>query len=207
MILLRPCKGLLRDLTFLVGTLGCLLVLSPAASAQTVHTPSTLCHVTDGAFTTCPDGTKEWSDVTPQFFPESGSYLYVDQADLDLSLATPRSPVDTLMLMYDECRQTRPLGPNEYVRVGFTTVEIEDGREVLEHYVIHIFTDGTIIFLENGTPQANAAGESRVTEIEGQRGKVGFGPSPKCPFNHAFAEFEIKLSSTRIVLIESRIIQ
>ncbi len=104
------------------------------------------------------------------------------------------------MLMYDECSQTRRLGPHEYVRVGFTTVEVEDGREALEHYVIHIFSDGTIIFLENGVPKTNASGKTRVAQIEGQRGAVGFGPSPHCAVDHVFAEFEIKLSATGIAL-------
>jgi hypothetical protein len=184
--------GLLSVPLFWGGRLG--------AQAPVPGRPSAFCHVTDGAFTTCPGATHEWSDVTPQFFQESGSYLYVDQADLDPQLGTPRSPVDTLMLMYDECRQTSRLGPHEYVRVGFTTVEVVDGKEALEHYVIHIFADGTIIFLENGVPKTNAAGTLRVPEIEGQRGAVGFGPSPNCAVDHVFAEFEIKLSATGIAL-------
>src|SRR5712664_3167446 len=151
-----------------------------AAQAPGPGRPSVFCHVTDGAFTTCPDGTHEWSDVTPKFFPDTGSYLYVDQADLDVQLGTPQSPVDTLMLLYDECGQTRRLGPDEYVRVGFTTVEVENAIEALEHYVVHIFSDGTIIFLENGVPKTNVAGTMRVPSIAGQRGAVGFGPSPGC---------------------------
>ena len=45
-------------------------------------------------FTTVAAG--EWSDVTPRFFAESGSYLYVDQADPNPGLSTSASPVDTL---------------------------------------------------------------------------------------------------------------
>ncbi len=199
MLLLIPRRRPLRHTGSAAAVLGCLLLPVFEVSAQ-IASPSASCHVTDGAFTTCPNGSQEWSDVTPHLFVESGSYLYVDQADLDPSLATSASPVDTLMLMYDECRQTRPLGPNEYVRVGFTTVETEDNAEVLEHYVIHIFTDGTIVFIENGSPQATSAGQFRVSEIEGQKGKTAFGPSPNCPFNHVFAEFEIKLSATGAAL-------
>jgi hypothetical protein len=195
----KPCGRRAPISGFALLTVACLALPRYEALAQ-IAGRSAFCHVTDGAFTTCPDGTQEWSDVTPQFFPESGSYLYVDQADLDSGLATADSPVDTLMLMYDECRQTSPLGPDQYVRVGFTTVEDEEDGEVLEHYVIHIFTDGTIVFKENGNVQATSAGEVRVPEIEGQRGRTGFGPSPRCPFDHVFAEFEIKLSVTGVAL-------
>src|SRR5712692_8218923 len=109
---------------------------------QVVTTPSAACHVTDGAFTVCPDGKTEWSDVQTVFFPASNSYLYASQADLDPNLSSPRSPVDTFMLMYDECGITAPLGRDEYFLVAFTTVEKENGVETLEHYIVHIFTDG-----------------------------------------------------------------
>jgi hypothetical protein len=70
-----------------------------------------------------------------------------------LKLAGPSSPVDTLMLMYDECGRRDPLGPDEYFLVTFDTVEVEDGKEGIERYSVHVFADGTIIFLENGEPQ------------------------------------------------------
>ena len=66
----------------------------------------------------------------------------------------------------------------------------------MEHYNIHVFTDGTIIFIENGTPHRDSRGNYRVREIEGQRGKAGFGPSPNSPTPHVIVEFEIKLSSS-----------
>ncbi len=179
--------------------LGFLSFLALDAAAQSGD-PSAFCHVTDGAFTLCPDGNAEWSDVTPQFFPESQSYLYADQADLDPNLASPNSPVDTFMLLYDECGRTTPFGPDEYFRVSFTTVEVEDGVEKLEHYVIHIFTDGTIIFFEDGELETDGEGNFRVEEIEGQRGKVGFGPSPNCPFDHVIAEFEIGLTAAEVIV-------
>ena len=94
------------------------------------------------------------------------------------------------MLMYDECARTTPLGPDEYVLVMFKTVEVEDGEEKLEHYVLHLFTDGTIIYIEDGVP--DPGGRARV--IEGQRGAVGFGRSPHCNFDHVIAEFQIELA-------------
>src|ERR1041384_5708490 len=45
---------------------------------------SQFCHITDGTFSDCGSGEAlEWTDVAPIFFPESNSYLYNDQADLD----------------------------------------------------------------------------------------------------------------------------
>ena len=173
------------------------------AVAQTTTGPSAFCHVTDGSFTDCDAGTpgdEEWSDITPTFFAETDSYLYADQADLDPTLAGPESPMDTFMLMYDECGITEPLGPDEYFLVYFNTIEEEDGVSVFENYVIHLFTDGTIIFLEDGVAEENDQGETRVDEIAGQRGDVGFGASSNCAFDHVTAEFEIKLSITGVDL-------
>jgi hypothetical protein len=167
--------------------LAALLVAVPASSALTA---SAHCHSTDGAFTVCPDGGLEWSDVAPQFFPETNSYLYADQADLDPARASSGSPADTFVLMYDECGRTEALGPNEYVLVSLKTVEEEDGREKLENYALHLFTDGTLTFFEDGVLQP----PGRTPLVEGQRGHVGFGPSPNCPFDHVTAEFEIELS-------------
>src|SRR5205823_3102679 len=86
------------------------LAAPPAAGRR----PSAFCHQTDGSYDDCPDGHKEWSDVPFLSFSETHSFLYADQADLDPARHTPNSPVDTLMLMYDECGRTTPLGPNEY---------------------------------------------------------------------------------------------
>src|SRR5207302_8084649 len=105
--------------------------------------------------------------------------------------ATPTLPVDTFMLLYDECGQTTRLGANQYVLVSFKTVEIENGKELLNNYVLHLFSDGTIIFIENGKP--DVAG--RTNEVEGQRGAVGFGPSPNCNFDHVIGEFQIDLQA------------
>ena len=93
------------------------------------------------------------------------------------------------MLMYDECHRTTPLGPNEYVLVSFNTVEKDNEKEKLEHYNVHLFADGTIIFIEDGVPHP----DGRAHEVEGQRGAVSFGPSANCPFNHVIAEYQIEL--------------
>jgi hypothetical protein len=159
------------------------------------------CHVVDGLFTTCPDGSGEWSDVPSHFFAETNAYLYADQADLDATLAGPKSAADTFELMYDECAQTTPLGPNEYFLIGFDTVEEEDGGEnAVERYAVHVFSDGTIIFLENGEVVPDDNGRIRATEIEGQHGKAGFGASPTCSTPHLVVEFDIPLTATGIKL-------
>ncbi|HZJ64936.1 MAG TPA: thrombospondin type 3 repeat-containing protein [Kofleriaceae bacterium] len=179
---------------------GCAAAPSEGSSRSAVQAEhrSAFAHVTDGAFTDLdgnPDnGREEWSDVPSTFFPESNSYLYADQADQRPDAGTPQSPVDTFMLMYDEVGLTTPMRPTDYFLVSFTTVELEDGVEKLEHYNIHVFADGTIMFLENGAPQAAADGATRAHEIRGQRGKVGFGPSPNSATPHVIVEFEIGLS-------------
>jgi hypothetical protein len=153
--------------------------------------PSTHCHITDGAFSTCPDGSREWADVTPVAFPDRHAFLYADQARLKPASTRP----DTFMLLYDECSRTTPLGPDEYFLVSFDTVDTDTGIEKLERYNIHIFTDGTIIWMLNGRAQTDATGHSRVREIDGQRGSAGFGTSPNCAFNHLIVEFQIELSA------------
>ena len=158
------------------------------------------CHVVDGSFTSCPDGSAEWSDVPAHFFPATGAYLYADQADLDPVLKGPRSDADTFELMYDECARTTPLGANEYFLVTFDTVEEEDGAQHLERYAIHVFANGTIIFFENGEAVPDDSGKLRVAEIEGQRGDAAFGPSPHCAAPHLTVEFEIKLTATGLSL-------
>ncbi|MFQ5933997.1 MAG: DUF3344 domain-containing protein, partial [Dehalococcoidia bacterium] len=193
-------RSLFRAFIF-VGVLSPLLFLGLDVAAQTSGGPSAFCHETDGAFTICPDSNEEWSDVPFVFFPESNSYLYSDQADLDPLVQSVHpvtgevSDLDTFVLMYDECGRTTPLGPDEYFLVNFDTVEVEAGVENLERYIEHIFTDNTLIFIEDGVLQTNAQGEFRVEEIAGQRGDVGFGPSPNCPFDHVIVEFEIILDT------------
>src|SRR3954451_3143801 len=112
--------------------------------AEPAGAPSVLCHVSDCAFTTCPGGGREWSNVPFTAFAETQTYLYADQSDQDPALHTPTSPLDTFMLMYDECGRRTPLSSSEYVLVSFKTVEVHDGREQLAQYAVHLFPDGTI---------------------------------------------------------------
>ena len=184
----RRRRGPLRFLVVIPAIVGLLLVASPLVLAQNGG-PSALCHVTDGRFTDCPGGGREWSDVPVRSFPATQSFLYASQADLD---PTKGSPLDTFVLMYDECGRTTPLGPDEYFLVSFKTVEVENGVEKLEHYVLHVFSDGTIVFVEDGLVEPSG----RATVVDGMRGKVGFGPSPNCAFDHVIAEFQVPLSIT-----------
>ncbi|MCI0548245.1 MAG: thrombospondin type 3 repeat-containing protein [Candidatus Rokubacteria bacterium] len=165
------------------------LIPASRATAQGAGGPSAFCHVTDGTFTNCPGGGREWSDVPVRAFPQTQSFLYASQADLNPARG---NPLDTFVLMYDECSRRVPLGPDEYFRVFFRTVETEAGAEKLEHYVLHLFTDGTILFIEDGVVQS----PGRATVVHGMRGKVGFGRSPNCAFDHVIAEFQVPLSIT-----------
>jgi Nidogen-like/Thrombospondin type 3 repeat len=167
------------------------LLVSPAARAHAATAPSAHCHVTDGAFGTCADGTREWSDVTPQAFPARSAWLYADQARMTAGATRP----DTFMLMYDECSRTTALRPDEYFLINFDTVETDSGSEELERYSIHVFADGTLIWFVNGVAQVDAAGHARVQTIDGQRARAGFGPSPNCAASHLTVEFQIELTA------------
>lgn len=151
--------------------------------------PSVFCHVTDGAFTDCPDGGKEWSDITPSFFdvfadvPGPESALYVDQADLDPNRGTPQSPVDHLMLMYDEMFRTTPLLPGESVHVHFMTVD----EGALVHYDVWIGT--------NGIQKVKINGVEQVPMPSGLKGVAGYGSSPNNPLPHVMAELQIGLEA------------
>jgi hypothetical protein len=67
----------------LLSALGASLLAVSDPAAQNANGPSAFCHSTDGAFTMCPGGGAEWSDVPAKSFPESHSFLYASQADLD----------------------------------------------------------------------------------------------------------------------------
>src|SRR2546423_4357376 len=164
MLAARLHRSPILRIALILGFLSPSLLSGPptGVAARTLDAPIPVCHVTDGVFSLCPDGRAEWSDVTPTGFAQTNSFLYAAQADLDPVRHTPTSPVDTFMLMYDECGRTTPLGPNEYVLVSFKTVEVEAGKEKLESYILHLFPDGKIIFVENGVP--DSAG--RASEIE-----------------------------------------
>src|SRR6266851_1185922 len=182
-----PAPSMLRTILSVMVVALC-FCSSASAQISTSKGPSSHCHVTDGTFTMCQDGSSEWSDVPFQSFPATNSFLYADQANLDPTLSSPNN---TFVLMYDQCSRTTPLGPNEYVLVSFKTVEVEAGQEKLKNYNLHLFTNGTIVFVEDGVVQP----PGRAQIIEGMRGAVGFGPSPNCSFNHVTAEFQIELSA------------
>src|SRR5437870_9279553 len=154
------------------------LVLAALEFAQVVRAqiatgPSSHCHVTDGTFTTCPDGSAEWSDVQSTSFPATNSYLYVNQD----------AARTALFLMYDLPLRTTPLASNESVLVSFDTVEDQPTGAALEHYDISIFGDSHIQVLVFGQPEA--AGNIV--------GAVGFHPSPNSPLPHVVAELQVPL--------------
>lgn len=182
-------SGYVRAVLALVTILGGMVLVTPSSHGQPAAGPSAFCYVTDGQFTACSGGGTEWADVPVRSFPESQAFLYASQADLD---PTKGSPLDTFVLMYDECGRTTPLGPSEYFLVSFKTVEVENGAEKLEHYVLRLFSDGTLVFEEDGAVHP----PGRTAVLYGMRGAVGFGSSPNCSFEHVIAEFQVPLSIT-----------
>lgn len=163
---------------------GALAAVATAAYAQGITDgPSAFCHVTDGAFTSCADGSQEWSDITGTPF-ESGAVLSVDQADLDPARSIPNgSGLDTLMLMYDEAQRTVPLGPGESVHVHFMTV---DDLQLL-HYDVLIGTSEIQEVRINGVVQDPMP--------SGLAGIAGYGTSPNSATPHVIAEFQIGLEA------------
>lgn len=152
--------------------------------------PSAFCHVTDGSFTDCDPNNivEEWSDITPSFFdvfvnaaPDSA--LYVDQADLDPTKKTSESPVDHLMLMYDEMFRTTPLLVGESVHVHFMTVD----EGALVHYDVLIDGTGVIEVRINGVLQSPMP--------SGLVGVAGYGTSPNSATPHVMAELQIGLEA------------
>src|SRR5215510_7842678 len=132
---------------------GCTPV-EPVSSSQfglQVEHRSAFAHVTDGAFTDL-DGNRATD-------PRSGRTCRRPSSRNRTATSTRirptsgRTPARRNRLMYDEVGLTTPRGPTDYFLVSFTTVEVEGGGEKLQHYNIHVFADGTIIFLENGVPQ------------------------------------------------------
>src|SRR4029453_17606913 len=95
----------------LLSALGASLLAVSDPAAQNANGPSAFCHSTDGAFTMCPGGGAEWSDVPAKSFPETHSFLYASQADLDPAKGSPLSPVATFMLMYYDGGRPSPVGP------------------------------------------------------------------------------------------------
>lgn len=128
--------------------------------------------------------------MPPAQAPGTNAWLYADQGIVSPGRTTP----DTFFLMYDECGTTSPLGPDQYFLISFDSVEPTNGHDGLHRYNIHVFSDGTIIESENGVVQTDSQGNSRVTTIDNQRGKAGFGVSPKCNFPHLIVEYQIDLT-------------
>jgi hypothetical protein len=116
-----------------------LTALTPAAGASAFSTgPSHLCHVTDGAFTHCPLGGMEWSDISflSGLGTSAGAIVYTDQ-----SVSPPR-----LLLMYKLLLHEQPLAPSEFFDVTFNVSE--EGE--LEEYEVRCFGDHTFRVFENG---------------------------------------------------------
>ena len=142
-----------------------------ALPAQVSNLPSANCHVVDGQFTTCANGTAEWSDITPLSFPATNSYLYVNQ----------NAAQGFLHLMYDFTFRTSPIGSSDAVTISFDTVEQDSGTPALEHYDVSIFGNGQLQILENGT----AIAQGRFA------GAVGFHSSPNSVTPHLMAELQV----------------
>lgn len=159
----------------LAAALGVALVatVSQQSWGQVSLPPSADCHVTDGTFTTCPNGSGEWSDVLPLSFPASDSFLYVNQD----------SAHTTLYLMYDFPVRTTPLGTTDSVHVSFNTVEQVSGQPKLIVYDIYIGPNGNVQILQQGQP--TPAGHIIAA--------AGFGPSPNSATPHVTAELQVPL--------------
>jgi hypothetical protein len=159
-----------------LGLLSASLVLwTHAAQAQVSGPPSALCHVTDGTFTTCPNGEQEWSDVTPVAFPASNSFLYVNQDATHTNL----------YLMYDFPVRTAPLAATDSVHVNFYTVEQVENVPNLITYDVYIYGNGQMSILQQGKP--TPAG--RIV------GAAGYGASPNSSIPHVMAELQVPLSA------------
>jgi hypothetical protein len=144
------------------------------ANAQISGPPTANCHVTDGQFTACPNGKKEWSDVQPLAFPATNSFLYVNQD----------AGHNFLYLMYDFPNRTVALGSTESVHISFNTVSTDSGAPALEEYDVYIFGNGQFQVLEQGKPTP----PGRITAM------AGFGTSPNSTTPHVLAEFQVPLT-------------
>lgn len=145
------------------------------SNAQVSGPPTATCHVTDGRFTTCPNGQVEWSDVQPVAFPATNSFLYVNQ-DAAHSF---------LYLMYDLPFRTTPLAASDSVHINFDTVETESGAPALIVYDIYIYGNGTMQVLQQGQP----------TPAGSIVGAAGFGASPNSSTPHVIAELQVPLAA------------
>jgi hypothetical protein len=152
----------------------CMLGYVDGAGAQTSGPPTATCHVTDGTFSACPDGQMEWSDVEPTAFPDTNSYLYVNQD----------AGHNFLYLMYDFPFRTSQIAPSDSVHVRFDTVEQGAAGPTLLVYDIYIFGNGTMQVLEQGQPTP----PGRIV------GAAGFGASQNSASPHLMAELQVPLT-------------
>ncbi len=139
-------------------------------AAQVATTPTAACHVTDGAFTSCPSGDMEWGDVEPLSFV-SNSFMYANQD----------AARTALFLMFDYPARTTPIGPNQAVRISFDTMGRAGSAPRFERHDIDIFGDGRVqvfVFGQAVTPNGIAAA-------------IGFGPSPHSTVPHVRAELQV----------------
>jgi hypothetical protein len=145
------------------------------AQAQVSGPPTADCHITDGKFDTCPNGTMEWSDVQPVPFPSSGGFLYVNQD----------AQHKFLWLLYDFTARTTPIAATDSVHVSFDTVSTDSGTPALEEYDVYIFGSGQFQVLEQGKPIPPG------TIV----GASGFGVSPSSSTPHLIAELQVPLTA------------
>jgi hypothetical protein len=165
-----------RELKGRLALVSLLCAITHGAWAQVATAPSVECHVSDGTFTTCPNGGKEWSDVTPVSFPASNSYLYVNQD----------AGHQNLYLMYDLPFRTNRLAANDSVHINFSTVEQVSGiYPKLIIYDIYVYGNQTVQILQQGKP--TPAGNIVAA--------VGFGPSPNSATPHVTAELQVPLAA------------
>jgi hypothetical protein len=157
-----------------LSTILLLAFYSTGAFSQSGTAPSANCHVTDAQFSACPNGSNEWLDVQPVFFPASNSFLYVNQDPAR----------QFIWLLYDFPFQKRPVGPTDSVRISFDTVEADVGGAKIEHYDIDLFGDGHIQVNVFGQPEA----PGRIA------GAVGFHDSPNSGVPHLIAELQVPLT-------------
>jgi hypothetical protein len=165
-----------RRSTVLLGLVLALLFGVSASEGQVISTgPSIHCHVTDGAFTTCPDSSSEWSDITPLPFgaPVPGAIVYTDQR---------LAPAADLFLMYDLGQDNLPLGPSQSVDIQFAVLE----AGAFEQYLVKCFG--------NGSEQVFVDGVSLSPPFEGIACGVGYGLSPTTGFSDVFVELEVPLN-------------
>ena len=135
------------------------VVQPQTATAQITGTPSKFCHVTDGAFTACPGGGQEWSDVPVLSFPQTQAFLYADQANLDPTLTSPNN---TLTLMYDECGRIKPLGPNEMLKVD-SPERLPFGPQSISTWPWRFVASITIVKPQSPTPHRPRGSKSTLS--------------------------------------------